>query len=482
MLDTPTWRANPDWGARLGYAPDDLDAANRSAVALADESAPRARPTATPVVINGVHRAARRRLRAGELMSADEARALPRPADRDVRRQRRRHGHRHHDDLRRGGDRHRARRARRTRCPAVISFTVETDGRLPDGQLAARRDRRASTPRPTASVAYYMINCAHPTHFAGVLDDGRRLARAHRRPARQRVGQEPRRARRGRGARRGRPRRAGRRARRAARRAWAPWRCSAAAAAPTTAMSTRSPAPGVSFARMRSTVVAALAGVALAAGGFAAGRLSTDSGAGHDAGVREGHAAGLEEGRALQATGAAARAPARRSPPAMPPAPTTSSRASMAGGRCRSPTSSRWPAAAARSPIASTRAVWRGSGRSGDGRRTHGDGGEEVEQALRDAGVAGDLELGARGIEPEGLHPRALGTLDAGVRLGRAALLVDDVAVVDVQNVDAGPGPSAIRSSTVPRSPVGAARPGAQRRIAPTSIASPGRGGPQAQR
>jgi hypothetical protein len=64
---------------------------------------------------------------------------------------------------------------------------------------------------------------------------------------------------------------------------------------------------------MRSTVVAALAGVALAAGGFAAGRLSADSGAGHDAGVREGHAvgvreghaAGLQEGRALQATGAA---------------------------------------------------------------------------------------------------------------------------------------------------------------------------------
>ena len=54
---------------------------------------------------------------------------------------------------------------------------------------------------------------------------------------------------------------------------------------------------------MRSTVVAALAGVALAGGGFAVGRVSADTGAGHDAGVREGHAAGLEEGRALQAAG-----------------------------------------------------------------------------------------------------------------------------------------------------------------------------------
>ena len=57
--------------------------------------------------------------------------------------------------------------------------------------------------------------------------------------------------------------------------------------------------------------MAALAGVALAAGGFAVGRLSNDSGGGHDAGVREGHAAGLQEGRALQAgevTGRGARA------------------------------------------------------------------------------------------------------------------------------------------------------------------------------
>ena len=53
--------------------------------------------------------------------------------------------------------------------------------------------------------------------------------------------------------------------------------------------------------------MAALAGVALAGGGFAVGRVSADTGAGHDAGVREGHAAGLEEGRALQAGGVSGR-------------------------------------------------------------------------------------------------------------------------------------------------------------------------------
>ena len=54
---------------------------------------------------------------------------------------------------------------------------------------------------------------------------------------------------------------------------------------------------------MWSRVLAMAAAVALAVGGFALGRASADTDAGHDAGVREGHAAGLREGRALQATG-----------------------------------------------------------------------------------------------------------------------------------------------------------------------------------
>ena len=90
-----------------------------------------------------------------------------------------------------------------------------------------------------------MINCAHPTHFAAVLEDGgawlerigglRANASTH----------EPRRARRGRGARRRRPRRARRRS--TPRCATAPAgarACSAAAAAPTPATSPRSPPPG----------------------------------------------------------------------------------------------------------------------------------------------------------------------------------------------------------------------------------------------
>jgi S-methylmethionine-dependent homocysteine/selenocysteine methylase len=59
--------------------------------------------------------------------------------------------------------------------PSVISFTVETDGRLPSGQSLGEAIEEVDD-RTGGSAAYFMINCAHPTHFAQVLEDdgGRR--------------------------------------------------------------------------------------------------------------------------------------------------------------------------------------------------------------------------------------------------------------------------------------------------------------------
>jgi S-methylmethionine-dependent homocysteine/selenocysteine methylase len=55
--------------------------------------------------------------------------------------------------------------------PVVISFTVETDGRLPTGQ--SLKDAILQVDAATDNgPAYYMINCAHPDHFAGVLPAG----------------------------------------------------------------------------------------------------------------------------------------------------------------------------------------------------------------------------------------------------------------------------------------------------------------------
>ena len=53
--------------------------------------------------------------------------------------------------------------------PCAISFTVETDGRLPSGQPLGEAIAAVETATGSAP-AYYMVNCAHPTHFAHVLE------------------------------------------------------------------------------------------------------------------------------------------------------------------------------------------------------------------------------------------------------------------------------------------------------------------------
>lgn len=59
-----------------------------------------------------------------------------------------------------------ARAAQRVDMPVAISFTVETDGKLPTGQTlkaAIERVDEATSGYPP----YYMINCAHPTSPSG---------------------------------------------------------------------------------------------------------------------------------------------------------------------------------------------------------------------------------------------------------------------------------------------------------------------------
>ena len=51
----------------------------------------------------------------------------------------------------------------------MISFTLETDGRLPTGQPLAEAVEQVDRATDGAP-AYYMINCAHPTHFEAILD------------------------------------------------------------------------------------------------------------------------------------------------------------------------------------------------------------------------------------------------------------------------------------------------------------------------
>jgi S-methylmethionine-dependent homocysteine/selenocysteine methylase len=60
--------------------------------------------------------------------------------------------------------------------PVAISFTVETDGRLPSGQSLRAAVEQVDAETDGAPL-HYMINCAHPAHFAGALADGPWIAR-----------------------------------------------------------------------------------------------------------------------------------------------------------------------------------------------------------------------------------------------------------------------------------------------------------------
>ena len=64
-----------------------------------------------------------------------------------------------------------ARAAQKAGVPVAISFTLETDGRLPTGQSLKEAIEEVDQATGNGPV-YYMINCAHPTHFAGTLSAG----------------------------------------------------------------------------------------------------------------------------------------------------------------------------------------------------------------------------------------------------------------------------------------------------------------------
>ncbi len=170
VLDTATWRANPDWGAQLGYTPETLDEANRAAVAFAEELRAGAESETTPIAICGVIGPRGDGYDPGEMMSAEEARGYharqvstfagsaadlvcgvtltyPDEAVGIVL------------------------AAEQAGIPAAISFTVETDGRLPDGTGLGEAIEHVDA-QTGGAARYFMVNCAHPTHFAGALQDG----------------------------------------------------------------------------------------------------------------------------------------------------------------------------------------------------------------------------------------------------------------------------------------------------------------------
>ncbi|MET7401008.1 homocysteine S-methyltransferase family protein [Dactylosporangium sp. NPDC005572] len=167
VLESATWRANPDWAAKVGYDADGLARANRQAVEqllrLRDEQ-----PTGRPVVVSGCVGPRSDGYRPEQLMDADAATEY--------------HGVQIGTFAGTGADLVTAitmgypeeaigvaRAARNAGLPAVISFTVETDGTLPVGTPLAEAVARVDE-ATDGYPAYYMLNCAHPDHYAHALD------------------------------------------------------------------------------------------------------------------------------------------------------------------------------------------------------------------------------------------------------------------------------------------------------------------------
>ncbi|MCV2888882.1 homocysteine S-methyltransferase family protein [Ruegeria sp. XHP0148] len=167
ILESPTWVANRDRGAALGYASSELKKLNQDAIAMM--ATVRSESDHAPTVISA-NIGPREDAYAPEAqMHSDEAERyhseqISALAETDV-------------DVISGytlaypseaiGM---VRAARRFGLPVVISFTVETDGRLPTGE--SLEEAISEVDAATDSYAgYFMINCAHPEHFSEVLED-----------------------------------------------------------------------------------------------------------------------------------------------------------------------------------------------------------------------------------------------------------------------------------------------------------------------
>lgn len=170
VFESPTWRANISWGSKLGYGREDLIRINRDSIRLMAGVRAGLEREASPMVLSGCIGPLGDGYRPDRILTAADAEAQ------------------HAMQVEAFADSEAdmvaaitmttieeatgiANAARRAGMPSCISFTVETDGRLPTGQ--SLKEAIEAVDRATGdSPAYYMINCAHPSHFERVLDEG----------------------------------------------------------------------------------------------------------------------------------------------------------------------------------------------------------------------------------------------------------------------------------------------------------------------
>jgi len=174
VLESPTWRAGVPWGAKLGFDAAAMGRINRNAITLMRElQAEYAGRISGPVVVSGCVGPRGDGYIAGAPMTHADAQRVHQPQVEAL--------------AAAGADMITAvtmttsaeavgvaRAAAQAGRPSAISFTVETDGRLPSGEtLRAAIDvvDADAAEAGREAPAYFMLNCAHPSHFAHVVDE-----------------------------------------------------------------------------------------------------------------------------------------------------------------------------------------------------------------------------------------------------------------------------------------------------------------------
>ncbi|WP_111494162.1 homocysteine S-methyltransferase family protein [Marinobacter bohaiensis] len=170
ILESATWRASSDWGDRLGYSAEQLAEANSQAIALLYEVRQTYETRQTPIVISGCVGPRGDGYSPDAFMTDSEAKTYHLPqitVFRDAG-----------ADLVTGITMTHtgeaigiARGAMAVGMPVVLSFTVETDGKLPSGKPLGEAIEEVDEATGNGPI-YYMINCAHPTHFMTTLETG----------------------------------------------------------------------------------------------------------------------------------------------------------------------------------------------------------------------------------------------------------------------------------------------------------------------
>ncbi len=169
ILDSATWKAHRHWARDLGSSPAELRAANEESVRFISELRDRFSDNAKPIVLNAIVGPCGDAYRPEVSISTDQAETY------------------HAEQLgwiagteadmvtavtfnQASEAAGLVRAARSAGLPAAVSFTVETDGALPNGQSLAAAIGEVDE-ASDSYAAYFMINCAHPTHFSNVLED-----------------------------------------------------------------------------------------------------------------------------------------------------------------------------------------------------------------------------------------------------------------------------------------------------------------------